>query len=72
LTTVPVAVLSVLKKLSDAANAEAATSEVLASVPIAVFSAALKLPAVVAGELVGGGSIKKLPAGGGFVVVAVN
>ena len=40
LTTLPVAVPSVLKKLSPAATAEAATSEVPASVPIAEVSAA--------------------------------
>src|SRR5271169_882212 len=71
LTALPVAVPG-SKKSCPASTAEAATSVVLASFPIAVFSAAFKLPAVVAGELVGGGSIKKFPAGGGFVVVAVN
>ena len=39
LTTLPVAVPSVLKKLSPAATAEAATSDVSASVPIAEVSA---------------------------------
>src|SRR5690242_14164817 len=43
---VPIAELSVLKKLSPASTAEAATSEVLASVDIAEVSAALKLAAV--------------------------
>ena len=46
LTTLPVAMPSVLKKLSEAAMAEAATNEVLASVPSAVLSAALRLAAV--------------------------
>jgi hypothetical protein len=61
-----------LKKSLPASTADAATSEVLASLPIAVFSAVFRLAAVVVVELAGGGSIKKLPVGGGFVVVAVN
>src|SRR5579863_997444 len=72
LTTLPVAVPDGSKKSCPASTAEASTSVVLASLPIAVVSAAFRLAAVVAGELVGGGSIRKLPAGGGFVVVAVN
>src|SRR5580700_7442846 len=46
--TVPVSVPSVLKKLSPASTADAATSEVLASVPIAVFRAVFRLAAVAA------------------------
>src|SRR6185295_11670132 len=45
-TTPPLAVPSVLKKLSPAVTAEAATNDVLASVPIAAFRAAFKLVVV--------------------------
>src|SRR5262245_18380245 len=68
LTTPPTAMLSVLKKLSEAAMAEAATSEVLASVPSAVVSAALRLVAV-AVELA---PIAKHPLGGGVELEAVS
>ncbi|MGH6681790.1 MAG: hypothetical protein ACREDL_23290, partial [Bradyrhizobium sp.] len=49
LATLPVAVLSVLKKLSAASTADAATSDVFASVLIDDVRAALKFAAVVAG-----------------------
>ena len=61
----PVATLAVLKKLSPASIADAATNVVLATVPIAVFSVVLRLAAVAAGVL----PIRKLPVGGGDVVV---
>src|SRR5437868_1513056 len=67
LAAVPIAV-SVLKKLSPAATADAATSAVLASVPIELFSAAFRLAAVAVGVV----PIVKLPVGGGAVFVAVN
>src|SRR6185437_14585115 len=60
--------LSVLKKLSPASTADAATSEVLASVLIDEFSAESKLDAVSAGVE----PIVKLPAGAGEVLVAVS
>ena len=56
------------KKLLLAATAEAATSEVLASVPIALFSAALRLAEVAAGVA----PIAKLPAGVGTALDAVS
>ena len=65
---VPIAELSVLKKLSPASTAEAATREVLASVEIDEFSAVLKFAAVAAGVE----PMVKLPVGGGDVLVAVN
>src|SRR6266702_1164575 len=68
LTTLPLAVPSVLKKLSPASTAEAATSLVLASVPIAVFSAALRFAVVAAGVA----PIAKLPVGVGTALEAVN
>ena len=68
LTTLPVATLAVLKKLSPAATADAATSVVPASVPIALFNAVFRLPAVAVGSV----PIVKLPVGAGVVVVAVN
>src|SRR5258708_17486378 len=60
LTTLPVAVPAELKKSLPAATADAATSEVLASVPIAMFSAALRLAAV----SVAVAPRAKLPTGG--------
>src|SRR5271169_6294321 len=63
--TVPVAVPSVLKKLSPAATAEAAASAVLASVPIELLRAALRFAAV----SVGVAPMVKLPVGGGVVLV---
>ncbi len=68
LTTLPAAVPSVLKKLSPASTAEAATSLVLASVPIAVFKAALRFAVVNAGVV----PIAKLPLGVGTALEAVN
>jgi len=67
-TAVPVAVPSVLKKLSPASTAEAATSEVLASVEIADVSALLKLVAVWAVVA----PMAKVPDGGGFALLAVK
>ena len=64
----PVATLAVLKKSLPAWIAEAATSVVLAVVPIAEVSAELRLAAVA--DVVA--PIRKLPVGGGDVVVAVN
>ncbi len=68
LTALPVAVPSVLKKLSPAATAEAATSEVPASVPIADVSAAFRFVAVAAGVA----PIAKLPDGSGVLLLAVS
>src|SRR5215210_904384 len=68
LTTMPVAVPVVLKKSLPASMADAATSEVLASLPIAVLSAALRLAAV-AVEVK---PIAKLPAGAGVALDAVS
>ena len=68
LATLPVAVPDGSKKSLPAATAEAATSVVLASVPIDVFSAAFRLVAVAAGVE----PMVKLPAGAGDVFVAVN
>ena len=67
LTTVPIAV-SVLKKLSPAATADAATSAVLASVLIELLRAALRLLAVNVDVAL----MVKLPVGGGVVFVAVS
>src|SRR5260221_12951984 len=68
LTTLPVAVPAGPKKSLPAAIADAATSDVLASVPIAVFSAALRLAAV-AVEVA---PMAKLPTGGGVALEAVS
>src|SRR5260370_24598847 len=68
LTTLPVAVPAGLKKSLPAAIGDAATSDVLASVPIAVFSAALRLAAV-AVEVA---PMAKLPIGGGVALEAVS
>src|SRR5689334_21608938 len=68
LTALPVAVPVVLKKLSPAATAEAATSAVPASVPIAEVSAALRFAAVA----VAFAPMLKLPDGGGELLEAVN
>jgi hypothetical protein len=68
LAAVPVAVLSVSKKLSPASTAEAATSDVLAIVWIDDVKAVFRFAAVAVGEP----PIVKLPAGGGLVVVAVS
>jgi hypothetical protein len=68
LTTLPVAVPAGSKKSCPASTAEAATSVVLASLPIAVFSAVFRLPAVSAGVV----PMVKLPAGGGFALDAVS
>src|SRR3954454_19174006 len=75
--TFAVADPAVLKKLSPAVIADAATSEVPASFLIASFSAVLKFVAVVTGLGGTGGvvvpvSIAKLPAGTGLAVVAVR
>src|SRR5579871_4443558 len=71
--TAPVALLDGSKKSFPAATAEAATSVVFASVPIAVFNAVFRFCVVAAGsnapDVV---AIRKLPVGGGFWVVAVN
>src|SRR5262249_54596106 len=68
LTAFPIAVPSVLKKLSPAATADAASSDVLASVEIAEFSAAFRLVTVAAGVV----PIAKLPVGGGVALDAVS
>src|SRR5215213_851366 len=68
LTTLPVAVPVVLKKSLPASMADAATKVVLASLPIAAFSAALRLVAVTV-EVT---PMAKLPAGGGVAVDAVS
>ena len=67
-TALPVAVPDASKKSLPAAIAEAATSEVLASVPIELFRAAFRLAAVA----VGVAPMLKLPVGGGFALEAVN
>ena len=67
--TFAVADPAVLKKLSPAATAEAATSDVLASVLIAVFSAALRLRRVAVRDVA---PIAKLPAGVGMAFDAVS
>src|SRR5205085_8345588 len=72
LTGVPIAELAVLKKLSPATIADAATSEVLASFVIAVFSAVLRLVWVLAGLTGTLASIAKLPTGVGVAVDAVR
>src|SRR3954454_13109532 len=68
LVTLPVAVPVVLKKSLPACIAEAATSDVLANVPIAVFNAALRLAAVAVVST----PMVKLPAGGGVALEAVS
>src|SRR5271165_6724150 len=68
LATVPIAEPSVLKKLSPASTAEAAVSEVALSVWIDEVSALLKFAAVAEGVA----PIRKLPVGGGEVLVAVS
>ena len=68
LATLPVAVPAGSKKSCPASTAEAATSEVLASVPIAVFSAAFRFAAVAAGVA----PMAKLPVGKGDWLEAVN
>lgn len=65
---VPVAELEGSKKSFPAATAEAATSDVFASVPIDVFNAAFRLAAVAAGVP----PIENVPVGGGFALDAVN
>src|SRR4029079_15518280 len=65
----PIAEFAVLKKLSPAVIADAATSEVLASFVIAVFNAVLRFAAVLAGVVA---SIAKLPIGVGVAVDAVR
>ena len=62
------ATLAVLKKLSPASTADAATSVVPDSVVIALFNAVFRLPAVAAGSV----PMVKLPVGAGDVLVAVN
>src|SRR3978361_1679950 len=56
------------KKSLPAATADAATSEVFASVPIEAVSAALRLADVAAGVA----PIAKLPVGGGVALEAVS
>ncbi|MGY4338731.1 hypothetical protein ACVWW3_003637 [Bradyrhizobium sp. LM2.9] len=68
----PIAELAVLKKLSPAVTADAATSAVLASFVIAVFSAVLRLVWVLAGLTGTLASIAKLPTGVGVAVDAVR
>ena len=67
-TPLPVTVAAELKKSLPAWIADAATSEVLASVPIAVVSAAFRLAAVA----VGVAPMAKLPVGGGVALEAVS
>ncbi len=64
----PTSVADGLKKLFDAAIAEAATSEVSLSVWIEDVSTACMLAVATTGSA----SIRKEPAGGGFFVVAVS
>ena len=68
MATLPVATLAVLKKLSPAASADAATSVVPDSVVIDELSAVFRLAAVAAGVE----PMVKLPDGAGVVFVAVN
>src|ERR1700720_1994875 len=68
LTALPVAVPAELKKSLPASNADAATSEVLASVPIAAFNAAFRFAAV----SVEFAPIAKPPAGGCVALEAVS
>lgn len=66
--SLPEAVPAGSKKSCPASTAEAATSEVLASVPIAVLRAALRFAAVAAGVV----PMAKLPVGNGDALDAVN
>src|SRR4051812_34784601 len=68
LTVVPMTVADELKKLFDAAIAEAATSDVSPSVWIAGVSAACKFTVVAAVSA----PIRNEPVGGGLFVVAVS
>src|ERR1700730_5187210 len=68
LTALPVAVPSVLKKLSPAATADAANRAVPASVPIAEGRADLRFAAVAAGVA----PMANVPAGSGVLLEAVN
>src|SRR5689334_14215965 len=68
LTALPVIVADGLKKLSDAAIADAATSEVSPSVWIEVVNTACRFAVVATVST----PIRNEPAGGGFFVVAVN
>ena len=68
LATLPTAIEDELKKSLPASIADAATSEVLASEPIAVVKAAFRLAAV-AVEVA---PMAKLPAGGGVALEAVR
>ena len=68
LTALPVTVADGLKKLFDAAIADAATSDVSPSVWIEDVSAACKFAVVAAVST----PIRNEPAGGGFFVVAVS
>ena len=65
LATLPVATLAVLKKLSPASTADAATSDVLASVLIDAVQGGVQIASAVA---VGVAPIVKLPVGGGVRV----
>src|SRR5665213_3029579 len=65
---VPIAALAEPKKSLPASAAEAATSDVLAMVPIAVFSAAFRFLLVAAAVV----PIEKLPAGAGLALDAVS
>src|SRR5450432_173393 len=67
-TAVPATVPAELKKSLPASTADAATSEVLASVPIAEVSAAFRLAAVI----VEVAPIAKLPVGCGVALEAVS
>src|SRR5436309_14764902 len=68
LATLPVAVPVVLKKSLPASSADAATSDVLASLPMALFKAVLRLAAVAVEVR----PIAKLPAGSGVALEAVS
>ena len=72
--TLPTALLEGSKKSLPAATAEAATRSVFATLPIAVFNAAFKFAAVVAGSGAPPGNVAmaKLLAGAGVVLDAVN
>jgi len=72
--TAPVAELDGSKNSCPASMADAATSEVFATLAIAVFSAVFKFAAVVAGsgKPPGNVAMAKLLAGGGVVFDAVN
>src|SRR5258705_473182 len=68
LTTLPAAVPVVLKKSLPACIADAATSDVLANVPIALFNAVVRLAAVAVVST----PMAKLPAGAGVALEAVS